>query len=220
MITEIKYVNIRELLSRLTRHPLLQDLTIEQAIQYTIDFISIFGLPKMYMQKEITISIEEYRGILPCDLVSIIQVKDNKTNKCIPATSSTFNINSNIDNTYTTFKIQNNVIYTSFKSGELSVLYNSIPVDEDGYPLLLDNSVFLKALELYIKKEAFTVLFDLGQIHANVYENVLRQYGGLAGQLKAELTMPSLSEMESITRMWNSLILDKNRFEDGFINKI
>lgn len=220
MITEIKYVNIREVLSRLLRHPLLQDLTLEQVIQYTIDFISIFGLPKMYMQKETSIKIEDYRGVLPNDLVSIIQVRDNKDNKCIFTNSATFIPNKNIDNTYTTFKVQNNIIYTSFKSGELSILYNAIPVDEDGYPLLIDNSVFLKALELYIKKEAFTILFDTGNIHQNVYLNTLQQYGALAGQLKAEFTIPSLSEMESLKRMWNSLIVDKNRFEDGFINKI
>lgn len=217
MITDIKYINIREVLSRLLRHPLLQDLTLEQVIQYTIDFISIFGLPKMYTQKETTIKIEDNRGLLPHDLVSIIMVK-GKNGESILANSAVFS--GTVDNTYTTFKVQNNIIYTSFKSGEITIVYNSIPTDEDGYPLLIDNSVFLKALELYIKREAFTVLFDIGKIHGNVYENTLRQYGILAGQLKAEFTIPSISEMESISRMWNSIILDKNRFNDGFINKI
>jgi len=35
---------------------------MEQAVQYTVDFIHIFGLPEMYEDKEVTISIKEYRG--------------------------------------------------------------------------------------------------------------------------------------------------------------
>ena len=71
MISEISYINIREALSRVLRHPLLQDVTFEQAVQYTIDFISIFGLPKLYQDREEVLHIEEFRCKLPCDLISI-----------------------------------------------------------------------------------------------------------------------------------------------------
>ena len=63
-----------------------------------------------------------------------------------------------------TFKLQNTVIVTSFKEGKIKIAYNAAPVDENGYPLVLDNPAFLKALELYIKREVFTVLYDLGKI--------------------------------------------------------
>jgi len=33
-------------------------------------------------------------------------------------------------------------------------------VDENGFPLILDNPVYLRALESFIKKEVFTILFD------------------------------------------------------------
>ena len=75
MVKTVSFINIRELLSRLLRHPLLQDVTLEQVVQHTIDFISIVGMPKFYLDKEQTIEIKEYRGLLPCDLISINQVK-------------------------------------------------------------------------------------------------------------------------------------------------
>jgi hypothetical protein len=53
----------------------------------------------------------------------------------------------------------------------VAISYKSIPVDKDGFPLLIDNPVFLKALELYIKKEVFTVLFDMGKITPPVLQN-------------------------------------------------
>lgn len=220
MIKEYNYINIREVLSRVLRHPLLQDVTIEQAVQYTIDFISIFGMPKLYKDIETTIEIADYKGLLPCDLVSIIQVREH--NKHIMLRSMTSNFNTNgietkrATGTEWSFKTQGRIIFTSFKDGEVDIAYRSMPIDKDGLPLLIDNSVFLKCLELYIKKEVFTILFDLGKITGQVLQNTQQQYAWAAGQLHAEFTIPSVSEMESITRMWTSLIQDNNIFKDGF----
>ena len=63
-----------------------------------------------------------------------------------------------------TFKTQGQIIYTSFKTGNILVSYKAIPIDKDGFPLLIDNSAFLRALELYIKREIFTILFDENKI--------------------------------------------------------
>ena len=46
MVNNVSYVNIRVVLDRLLRHPLLTDLNLETAIQYTLDFISAMGLTK------------------------------------------------------------------------------------------------------------------------------------------------------------------------------
>lgn len=58
------------------------------------------------------------------------------------------------------------------KDGEIEIAYRAIAVDEDGYPLIPDRSPFTRALELYIKKQCFTILFDLGKINQAVYSNV------------------------------------------------
>ena len=42
--------------------------------------------------------------------------------------------------------------------------YRALPVDGEGIPLIPDNSVFYRALEAYVKKNWFTILFDLGKI--------------------------------------------------------
>lgn len=49
--------------------------------------------------------------------------------------------------------------------------YKAIPVDEEGFPLLIDNPTFIKGLELYIKKEVFTILFDQDKIKGHVLQN-------------------------------------------------
>lgn len=216
MVKEYQYINIREALSRVMRHPLLQDVTLEQAVQYTLDFIGIFGMPKLYQDKEEIVHIEEFRAKLPCDLVSINQIRDCKSNICLRSMTDTFINGDNNESRELTFKTQGRVLYTSFKTGSVKVSYKSIPVDDDGFPLLIDNPVFLKALEAYIKREMFTVLFDIGKIQHNVLQNAQQQYTWLAGQLNSEFTIPSISEMESIKNMWCSLIQRTTDFDNGF----
>ena len=223
MVKEYNYINIREALSRILRHPLLQDMTLEQAVQYTIDFIGIFGLPKLYQDKEEVLHIEDYRCLLPCDLISINQIKECKTGVCLRSMTDNFMPREHYDRSAgyripqeLSFKTQGQVLYVSFKTGDVSVSYKAIPVDKDGFPLLIDNPVFLKALEAYIKREAFTILFDMGKIAPVVLQNTQQQYAFLAGQLQSEFTIPSQSEMESISRMWNTLIQRTNEFNTGF----
>jgi hypothetical protein len=221
MVEEYNYINIKEILSRVLRHPLLQDVNIEQAVQYIIDFIHIFGMPKMFTDKQEMVDIYDFRGILPCDIVSIIQVKDCKTGICLRSMTDSFNPEEVKNHRgrvpdELTFKTQNRIIFTSFKEGKVNVAYKATPVDNDGFPMLIDNPVFLKALELYIKKEVFTILFDMGKISANVLQNTLQQYSWAAGQCQEEFSIPSTSEMESISRMWTTLIQRNTDFDKGF----
>ena len=213
MVKEYNYISIREVLSRVLRHPLLQDVTLEQAVQYTLDFIGIFGMPRLYEDKEVELHIEDYRTMLPTDLISIIQVKEKESGRCLRSMTDSFISN---DSSEPTFKTQGQVLFTTFKTGDVCVAYKAIPVDECGYPLLIDNPVFLKTLESYMKREVFTILFDMGKINGNVLQNTQQQYAWLAGQLQSEFTIPSVSEMESIKNSWCTLIQRTHEFDNGF----
>lgn len=211
------FVNIREILARVTSHPMLQDrVDLEQAIRYTIDFLSIVGCPAFYYLKENTIKIEDYRGILPCDVVSINQVKDSASGVCLRNMTDTFLPNRNSSQTGPAFRTQGNIILTSFRTGEVTISYKAIPVDGDGIPLLVDNANFLKALELYIKKEKFGVLYDEGKIKEGIMHKALQDYAWAVAQCEKEFIMPSLSELQSITNMWNTLLPKAAEFDKGF----
>ena len=206
MIKENGLISINEVLSRILRHPLLQDVNIEQAVQYTTDFIGIFGLPNFYEIKTVELCIENYRTSLPEDLVSIDIVSHN---------GNFLNIVGTDVNEYG-YKVQGRVLYTSFKSGKINITYKAIQLDDHGFPYLIDNPVFLKALEAYIKKEAFIILFDMGKIQPQVLQHAEQQYAWLAGQLQAEFSIPSVAEMERLKNMWCSLIQRNNEFSKGF----
>ena len=250
MVKEIQYTSIKEILSNIMLHPMLKDVTLEQAVIYTLRFMGLHGLPHMYQDKIGYVDIEDFRGLLPCDLVSINQVKDCASGICLRSMTDSFprgmmaeedrrpfnRIHSDLHNNVReeremkhlyipprkrhfeelAFKTQGRVIYTSFREGRIMLSYKSIPVDEDGFPLLIDNEVFKSALEWYIKQEVFTYKFDQGKISAQVLQNTQQQYAFKAGQLQAEFLIPSQSEMQSLTNYYNSLIPRVSEFYRGF----
>ena len=117
-----------------------------------------------------------------------------------------------------TFKTQGRVIFTSFPEGKVRIAYKAIPVDEDGFPLLIDNENYLACLEAYIKKQVFTIKFDQGKIAAGVLQNAQADYAWLAGQLASEFQIPSYSEMQSITNYVTSILPSMRSFDHSFKN--
>lgn len=236
MVKEIRYTNIRRVLDSLHDHPMLSSLTLEQVVRYTLRFISIHGYSKLYKDKETDVDIHEFRGLLPCDLISIVQVKDDCSGICLRSMTDTFtpglvppppspsHPHPHIPyiphmapgHGEASFKTQGRVIFTSFPEGKIRIAYKAIPVDEDGFPLLIDNENYLACLEAYIKKQVFTVMFDQGKISAGVLQNAQTDYAFLAGQLQSEMTIPSYSEMQSIQNYVTSILPSMKAFDHGF----
>ena len=84
------YISIKIILDRLMRHPLLQDLSFETAVDYTVDFLRIVGVPRIFEDRFETLEVEDYRAVLPCDLLDIIQVKEHCSAYALRATTDTF----------------------------------------------------------------------------------------------------------------------------------
>ncbi len=94
--------------------------------------------------------------------------------------------------------------------------YRAIMVDDEGYPLIPDDSSFTNALQLYIKKKHFTILFDLGKISHQVLANTQQEYCWAVGQAQSSLTIPSVDQMQSIVNLWTTLVPRMNSHREGF----
>lgn len=181
-------------------------------------------MPPMFIEKTAKLKIENYRAKLPCDFHEMIQVRTNYE-KCGHYVGGVFRHSTDNfhmsevkqDTPDLTYKIQGTVIYTSIKEGTIEIAYRAIAVDDEGYPMVPDKSSFTRALELYIKKQCFTILFDLGKINQAVYANVQQDYAWAVGQAQSDLIRPSIDEMQSITNAFNTLIPRVNEHSKGFI---
>lgn len=216
MVNELQYISLREILSRVTRHSMLQDVDLEAVIQYTLEFFGLVGVPQIYEDKLARIQIHNYKGELPCDIVRINQVRDERTGLTIRSMTDSFNTKSRFLPGGASFKTQNRVIMTSFPNGNITISYKAIHVDADGLPMLSDDQVFLLALEAYIKKRVFEAKFDADKIKRDVLDRAEQQYFSLVSKAINRFKTPSPSEMQTITGMMHRMIPSTNEFENGF----
>ena len=217
-----QYTNIRLILDKTLKHPLMQDLSFETVVDYTVDFMRIVGVPNMFLEKTVIIEVNNYRAMLPCDYYKIIQIR-KPGGPTFRYSSDSFHMSeykdfNNRPISDLTYKIQGNIIYTSIEKGEIEIAYKAIAVDDEGYPLLPDNSSFTRALGLYIKKEHFTILFDTGKIDFRVLENTKKEYSWAVGDCQTEFNRLSLDEAESFYNSWRTLLLRDTEHRTGFIN--
>lgn len=210
------YISIKEILDNIMDHPLLKDVTLERAVNYAVQFSRLMGMPKIFIDKTQHLNIENYRAPLPCDFISMTQVKYN--GHCMRYTTDSFHLGDKEDSYDVTYKLQNSFIYTSIKEGDIEISYKALLLDEDGFPMIPDNGSYAKALEMYIKKSWFNVLFDLGKITSQVLTVTLQEYAFAAAQAKEDMLTPSVDEMESFTNMWNTLIPRMREHNNGFKN--
>lgn len=218
----IQTTNIRRLLDRVMRHPMMRDIPFETAVEYAVDFISLMGTPALYDEKTAVVSVRDWRGQLPCDFVQMIQVRtatENGNGAVYRYSGHSFHLSgskpaSDLDSL--TYKIQGMVIFTSTKETELEIAYRAFAVDEDGYPLLPDNTSFLRGLENYIKLQWFTIQYDLGKIPQQVLQNTQQEYAWAAGDAQSEFSRLSLDEAQTLFNSFKTLLPRNNEHWNAF----
>lgn len=114
------------------------------------------------------------------------------------------------------YKIQGNYIFTSIKEGMIEISYKAILLDSAGYPLIPDNSKFTRALQAYIKKEWFTILFDTGSIQGPILQNVQQEYAWAVGACETEYQKMTLDKAESFYNSWRTMIPRTREHSKGF----
>jgi hypothetical protein len=223
MVREVQFTSIQRVLDNLKDDENMQNLTLEQVVRHTIRFMEKFGYTKFYEDKQEDIEIHEFRGLLPCDLVSIVQVKDTKNGICMRNMTDNFYPEVPHIEPFKhaipyeeAWKTQGRIIYTSFPEGMITIAYKATKVDDDGFPMLIDNEVYLDALEAYITLKVYTAKFRSGKIAAGILQEIQQSYAVAAKLLETEFSTPSVSEMESMTRYFNSLIPRVKEFDRGF----
>lgn len=212
------YTNIRVVLDKIMRHPMLQDITLETVVDYCIDFMRIVGVPGIFTEKVEVLNVENYRALLPEDFYQINQVRTTGGNYFRHA-GDTFHTHKCCNNSMygdLTYKIQGGVIITSIEEGCIEIAYQAIQVDEEGYPMIPDNSSFTRALIAYIKLDQFRTLFDQGKLQQQVFQNAQQEYAWAAGDCCSDFNRLTVDKAESLFNSWKSMIVHDTEHSRGF----
>lgn len=214
------YISIRRIAEDIMQHPMLRSISFDRIINYVGELIGIIGSPCLYEDKVSTVEINNHRGVLPCDFVKVIQVRGTRCEEFVGNTNNFLEVDKCCSPKIglPTYKIQGNVIITSIKEGTIEVSYRAMLLDDEGFPMIPDDQTFKRAVEYYIKMRYFEILFDQGQITAQVYSNACTQYNNYIAQAQIHLIMPTEDEMETITNIWCNLIPRVKEHKNGFAN--
>lgn len=201
------YTNINTIAEEITRHPLLEDMPMDAIIGHSIEFMRTMGIPGIFLEKTAAIPVEEFRAELPCDFYEMNQVRGTKGT--YRYSTDSFHMSPDTTRQDNTYKLQGSCIFTSMEKDTLEIAYKALPSDENGFPLIPDNGTYVRALKAYIKMREFTTQFELGKITPAALQNAQREYAAFTSSAYIGLIMPSLDQMESITRMWNKMLPDR-----------
>lgn len=213
------YISLKIVVDKVMRHPMMSNISYETIIDYTIDFMRIVKCVGFFEEKITTVEIENYKGKLPVDMFEINQVKYNDI--CLIYSTDSFHLQQNVqqntcERLQPSYKIQGGYIFTSVPKGELTISYQAILTDEDGYPMIPDNSKFTRALEAYIKKEWFGILFDLGKLQPAIYQNAQQSYAWAVGACETEFQHLTLDKAEAFYNSWRTMLIRNNEHSRGF----
>ena len=210
------YINIQVILDQLLKNPLMSDITLEDVISHTVDFLRIVGIPDFFDNKNEEFNVEDYRIKLPKYFYEIDQIVDKSGT--IDFATSTFHFNSLGKGSRKKFFIKNGYIYFNFESGPVTMSYQSLMIDEDDMPMIPDNSDFTRALILYIKLQKFTILFETGKLHPAVLQETKQSYAFAVGACETEFQRMSIPEMEVFRKMNSKVLVDRKQYDINFNN--
>lgn len=217
---EHRSINIKQLIDKVRRHPMMADLSMEAIVDYAVDFLQIVGLPTAFMENTAVIEIKNYRGELPSDYMEMVQVRTT-TNPVVyyRYTSDTFHKSGNrVHSAPYTYKVQGNFIFTSEKDTTIEIAYLAIETDDCGLPVLPDNAKFIRAIEAYIKYKHFTVLFDCGKITGQILEKADQEYCWAVGACQSEFNRLTLDKAETVLNILNNIFSPTDLHSNGYAN--
>lgn len=225
MANDAGLVSIKVIADRLFRNPLLKDIQWDFIIDNAIQVMRILEAPALYIDRHETIEVKSFRALKPIDVMKIEQIMRVDGEQLLPIRSSEDTINNHLSffpkatadraggNTWS----QNgSYIHPNFEEGEITVFYKAIAVDEECFPMILNNETLLRCIESYIKYKWFDILNDLDKISDRKLNKAEADYSFNVAQADANMKLPSESEMETLVNSITQILPSRIQFGERF----
>jgi hypothetical protein len=179
-------------------------------------------MPPIYITKMEKITIKQFKGNLPIDLIYTEQVYYNSNGKLVPLNKGTDIIHehynevdiSETNNASITYSLSRSKINTNMENGELAIAYKAIAIDEECYPMIPDNIKLIRCIESYIKYRWFDILNDMDKVSDRKLSKAEADYCFNVGQAQSDLAMPDEAEMEVLVNSIRQILPNTNQFNE------
>ena len=205
------------------------------AVEWIGEVLSLIGSASQYVEKVTDgnsdlghlpqITIENYRGKLPHDMVYVLQAWNCETGTPMQWSTDPFhssyycegytNCNSGSKDTY---KLNDEYIMTSFEKGTVRLAYRAFPTDSDGLPLIPDNQSFIEACKWHIAMKVAFKLYMQEKMSGQIYNEFCTNREWYVAQATSKAAMPNYDRMENIKNMFTSLIPQLRAHDQRYLN--
>jgi len=216
-------VSIKMIADRLMRNPLMKDLNYEFIVDNAIQVLRILDAPSIYVKRREGLNVVNFRALKPIDMVKIDGITRVDSGEPIPLSSSEdnsqdfFHVGNNMPSRRDfTYSINSKYINVNFEKGDIHIIYKAIAVDEECYPLVLDDETLLRCVESYIKWKWYDMLNDMDMLSDRKLNKAEVDYCFNVGQADSRLKMPSEDEMETLTNMITQILPSRTEFQSRF----
>lgn len=220
-----KLVSIGEIIWRVLRNPLAQDLSYEQAAEFAIEFIRLVGAPLSFIDEVQSLELNEYKTYLPSNLINIRGVRYTGLDGCSDPIAlryatdlyHTSHKDERCPSEYT-YVVQNCVLISSIKEGYVEISYHAIATDDKGFPLIPDNESYKMGLEYYILDRYLEPLWMIGKITDKAFNYIKQERHWFLAQAENSMKLQGIDQLESMMNSLNRLIIQDQSHETFYKN--
>lgn len=223
----IKFVSAKKVIAEIVEDLNLSSVDyIDRMYAWIERALGMMDMSKYYTLKAEFVDIDNYKGVLPCDVkfihslwetsnsYSVNNLRDNLS--YIPVSTSPLVGFNHKGYPISTKKVSVDgyFIYSDIIKSKVLLIYRGIPKDCDGFPLVPDNPYVEEALMFYI-----IYRLALKGIEHPVVKigDAMAQWNQLYPRASNDVNWFTQPEYEEFTQMWNSPLLG-NMVQDLYIS--
>ena len=211
-----KTISVGNILWKVLKQPIAQDLKYEDAAEYAIEYLRLIGASLSFEDRVERIKLNNYKALLPSNLIDIRGIEyatcDCSGGSAMRYASDTYHTDLGNDRNCTsnenTYIAQGNIITTSHKDGWINIAFKAISTDESGYPMIPDNESFKMGLEYFIVHRYLEGLWSMGKVTDKVFQYYEQKRHFYSGQATTSMIFQNPDQMQTMANSINRMIID------------
>lgn len=227
-------VSLKYVISKLYRDlNINEELPINSIIEWAAEALNYIGAYGQYISKTTALIVANHKVELPCDFYRLETISYNNislrwADNQLPGNimCETCKLPDCFD--CETFYIQDNTLYTSIEnttdqpttnsSNTLCITYTSVPIDEEGFPLIPDDVYYMKAITTYITYMMDWQEWRKGRLTDKVFQYSEKEWLFYVNSARGSANMPSLAQLERLKNVWQRLVPLNDEYRNFFRN--
>ncbi len=223
------YTSLNTIIAKLYR-PLQinEEINVADCAEWAAEALNLIGAHGIYDELSYCLDIINGKAKLPCGFHKLANI----TYKGAPMYWSSNSVATNYQckncqipvcnngDCTNTFYVNDSYLITNIKDENQSVciIYLGIHTDEDGYPMIPDDPLVIKAIESFIIHNLDYAYWRKGKITDKVYQESKANWLFYCPAAKGAANMPSLAQLENLGNIFKKLMPMRQDYKTGFKN--